>query len=277
MAAISRVLPDGVVFFAYDLGGWGGYYVGFFTSPDSLERALAEFKVKCGNDDEEDEEGGEWYLQSPDVCVVREGVVSTLERFTRDNFPDVDTESWSVPQREILRLQKKQALRAEHLQRTFVVNDVRGSRKRKRQSEGDVDVDDSEADEDEVGRDFNEAKDQAAFLQAVARVWPLLEVSDSRAGDVPAVFLLLDNGLVGLATSNCEAQIPQGSTCYCLTVMDKFVSCESKKYISVSYSPPFDFRGAPNGLAQNVGRRWQTLARVAVRVRARQTARRTSF
>jgi hypothetical protein len=93
---------------------------------------------------------------------------------------------------------------------------------------------DSEADEDEVGRDFNEAKDQAAFLQAVARVWPLLEVRDDGVGDVPAVFLLLDNGLVGLATSTCESQIPKGSTCYCLTVMNKFVSCESKEYISVS-------------------------------------------
>jgi hypothetical protein len=185
--ALPHVLPDGVVFFAYDLGGWGGYYVGFFTSADSLEYELAEFKVKHGVDT--GEEGAEWYLQSPEVCVVRDGVVSTLERFTRDNFPDVDTESWSLPQREIAGLQKKLALRSEHLLRTFAVNEVRPLRKRKREREEDI--------------------------------------------DVPAVFLLLDNGLVGLATSTCESQIPKGSTCYCLTVMNTFVSCESGKYISV--------------------------------------------
>jgi hypothetical protein len=85
-AALAHVLPDGVVFFVYDLGGWGGYYVGFFTSADSLERELAEFKVKHGVD-----------------CVVRGGTVSTLERFTRDNFPDVvfDIDSWSASARDL--------------------------------------------------------------------------------------------------------------------------------------------------------------------------------
>jgi hypothetical protein len=230
----AALLPDGIVFFAYDLGGWGGYYVGFFTSAQNFNQALAEFKLDHGKDIEEDE--AEWYLQRPDVCVVRGGVVSTLERFTRENFPNVDIDSWSVPQREISRLQKKQMLRVQHLQRTFAVNDFRTLRKRKRKHDtDDCDVD-SEAEED-----FNSAKDQVVFLEAVDRVWPLLEESDKKVSQRPgdearesAVFLLLDNGLVGLATSNCELQIPKGSTCYYLTVMNKFVSCESKKYISVS-------------------------------------------
>jgi hypothetical protein len=213
----------------------GGYYVGFFTSAESLNQGLAGLKRSYvyGEDDV-------WYLQSPDVCVVRGGVVSTLEKFTRDNFPDADIDSWSVHQREISRLQKKQAVRSELLQRTFAVDAVQCfSRKRKREADdetkderSDEDEDEEEA-EDEVETDLNEAKEQSDFVAALARVWPLLEGSDANARTLPStLFLLLDNGLV---TSDCGSQIPQGPVCYCLTAMNKFISCESEKeYIPVS-------------------------------------------
>ena len=74
-------VPDGLIWFAHDHSGqWGGYSVGYFTAPDTLYHALAEF-------DDHYNDTGNWALNSPSVHVVTNNTVHDLDVFS----PDVKT------------------------------------------------------------------------------------------------------------------------------------------------------------------------------------------
>jgi len=93
---MSSSLPNGVIIFAHDRScGWGGYCVGYFTNKQALDAELAK-------DEGEDED--HWLLQCPEVYVVRADVVTRLEAFVSEG---VRVSTWSIPQRQIDRLERK--------------------------------------------------------------------------------------------------------------------------------------------------------------------------
>jgi len=81
----------------------------------------------------------------------------------------------------------------------------------------------------------NDAEQQAALLEILARVWTEL---GSAQQDVPdSVFLLIaDHALVGLITIDHDQPIPRDEDIgvWCLKVMNKFACCENEKeYVQV--------------------------------------------
>lgn len=240
---MSSSLPNGVIIFAHDRScGWGGYCVGYFTNQQALDAELAK-----------DEHDDHWLLQCPEVYVVRANVVTRLEAFVSEG---VCLSTWSIPQRQIDRLERKATRlqlqaseRRLRLARAVAVNDLKHARKRKAcelESRSESERDSDDEDEDEDG-DVNDAEQQAALLETLTRVWaelgraPVPQDSvpqDCIQQDVPDwVFLLIaDHALVGLITIGHDQPIPRDEDIgvWCLKVMNKFACCENEKeYVQV--------------------------------------------